>query len=160
MGTEGKSRRWALSTAGPDVRGWGQTGWWAAAPWPVPVPMPHLAGVPTVAGRAHAQLHIAGWRPPAQLAGHLERHPAQGDGRGDLREEGTDLQLLQAGQHHHELLAGHGTVGLRMPEVPLRGTARPQRATRNGAKQEPGGDLPSCSGGALRSRGRKGGMQS
>lgn len=29
------------------------------------------------------------------------------------------MQLLQAGQHHHELLAGHRAVRLHVPEVPL-----------------------------------------
>ncbi|XP_029773853.1 laminin subunit alpha-5, partial [Suricata suricatta] len=65
----------------------------------------------------------------------------QGDGRGGLGEEGADVQLLQTRQHHHELLAGHGTVALRVPEAPLRaGTVLSGQdgALRGGAARRPG----------------------
>lgn len=88
-----------------------------------PPPPPHLARISTVVGRAHTQLHVAGRRPPAHLASHLQRYAAQGDGRGGLGEERADVHLLQARQHHHELLTGHGAVRLRVPEVPLQAAA-------------------------------------
>ena len=92
----------------------------------------YLVRVPTVVGRAHTQFHIAGWRPPTSLASHLQYHSTQGDtGRG-LREESTDLQLLQAGQHHHEFFSGHGVVSLQVLEVPLWGKGKTSARAEQG----------------------------
>lgn len=57
------------------------------------------------------------------------------------------MQLLQASQHHHELLAGHGTVGLHVSEVPLHDHDRAHCGGHRRAQQEPKTDPPLGGGG-------------